>query len=40
MILFVTQIKQVTTECDVTIIKMKLYDLNKESQFFEIELTN
>ena len=29
MILFVTQTKQVTTESDITIIKMKLFDLNK-----------
>ena len=40
MILFVTQTKQITTESDITIVKLKLFDLNKNIQVFEIELTN
>ena len=40
IILFVTQTKQITTESDITIVKLKLFDLNKNIQVFEIELTN
>ena len=40
MILFVTQTKQITTESDITIVKLKLFDLNQNIQVFEIELTN
>jgi hypothetical protein len=40
IILFVTRTKQITTESDITVVKLKLFDLNKNIQVFEIELTN
>ena len=39
-ILFVTQTKEVTSESDTNVVKLKLFNLDDLETFFEVELTN